>query len=400
MGKIKSLFKMRSIKTSLFWYTAVCVITTLLLMLIIARQFQAGQDYIYNKYREVIEDTLNSAEFIYVENVSGLLVNFKLNYYFVEDFSDIDGFLYLFCIYMQFFTPVIIAITGTVTLCIVFYKFKLKKPLQILQAASERISANDLDFTVFYKSENEFGNLARSFDKMRQTLKENNIEMWRQMDERKRLNAAFSHDLRTPLTVLKGYNDMMLKYVPDESMSRENIVKTAQIMSNHIARLENYVDEMNRLQKLEDIEINRIETDTDEFITELKNIGEIVKGEKSFELISEHPMPEKVNIDSKIVTQVYENIIANAARFAQTKITASISYSPEFSITVTDDGKGFSKTDLENVTKPFYKSISSTNSTHLGMGLNICKILCEKHGGKITVSNDIQGGGKVTVSFK
>ena len=69
-------------------------------------------------------------------------------------------------------------------------------------------------------------------------------------------------------------------------------------------------------------------------------------------------------------------------------------------ITVSDDGCGFKSTDIERVTLPFYKPSQDTTSEHLGLGLNICKILCERHGGTIKISNNHKGGACVTACIK
>ena len=106
----------------------------------------------------------------------------------------------------------IIAVPVYSALCIMaasllFYRNKLKIPLAELRAASEKISNNDLEFSIEYDSKDELGQLCTSFEIMRTTLANNFSKMWRQVEERGRLNAAFAHDLRTPLTVLKGYNE-------------------------------------------------------------------------------------------------------------------------------------------------------------------------------------------------
>ena len=79
-----------------------------------------------------------------------------------------------------------------------FYQIRLKKPLAELRTASEKISNNDLDFSIDYDSKDELGQLCASFEIMRTTLVDNFSKMWRQVEERKALNAAFAHDLRTP----------------------------------------------------------------------------------------------------------------------------------------------------------------------------------------------------------
>ena len=95
-----------------------------------------------------------------------------------------------------------------------------------------------------------------------------------------RLNAAFAHDLRTPLTVLKGQSDILIKYTPE--LSEEKIIETAKMMQRHIARLENYVNTMNTLQRLEDIEIHCKSVDMVHFIKQLRDTGACICADKRF----------------------------------------------------------------------------------------------------------------------
>lgn len=90
---------------------------------------------------------------------------------------------------------------------------------------------------------------------MRAALEDNNRQMWRSIEDRKQLNAAFSHDLRTPLTVLRGYTDFLNRYLPEGKISKEKLLDTITTMSIHILRLENYVQIMGEAQKLEDISV-------------------------------------------------------------------------------------------------------------------------------------------------
>ena len=95
-----------------------------------------------------------------------------------------------------------------------FYKKKLSKPIKLLTNAYHKIEANDLDFTLSYPLNDEMGKLCHAFEKMKDCLSKNNETMFRQFAEQRRLNAAFSHDLRTPLTLLKGHATMLLSFIP------------------------------------------------------------------------------------------------------------------------------------------------------------------------------------------
>lgn len=280
---------------------------------------------------------------------------------------------------------------------IIFYRRKIEKPVAILSGASENISNNRLDFSVEAPEENELGDLCLSFEKMRVALQDNNLEMWRQVEERKRLNAAFAHDLRTPLTVLKGQSEMLVKYAP--KMSEDKIVSTAEMMKRHIIRLENYVDTMRDLQRLEDIEVTKERIEVKEFEKQLRITGTAICTEKDFTLFQNLSDRQSVKIDIPVVMQVYENLLSNALRYAKTKIEVTVDRHNEFlMLIVADDGTGFTSKDLSNAMKPFYRAESESHNEHFGMGLNICKILCEKHGGYIQISNE--NGAKVIAAFK
>ena len=90
-----------------------------------------------------------------------------------------------------------------------FYRRRLRTPLGILEDSAAAIRGNDLDFRIAYDSRDEMGRLCQSFEEMRQELVCNKENMWKLVDRQKELNAAFAHDLRTPLTVLKGYTDFL-----------------------------------------------------------------------------------------------------------------------------------------------------------------------------------------------
>ena len=133
---------------------------------------------------------------------------------------------------------------------------------------------------MIYKKEDEMGKLCVSFEKMRQALQENNEEMWRQMEERGRLNAAFSHDLRTPLTVLKGHAGMLLSGLPRGELTEEEVLEEVRVMSQHIDRLEGYVEAMAQLRRLEDVEVRECDLPVEEF-TNLADVLQLLNSTKA-----------------------------------------------------------------------------------------------------------------------
>ncbi|CCL82179.1 sensor histidine kinase [Clostridioides difficile] len=320
----------------------------------------------------------------------------------VNQFSDYDKTLLNIINILQLVLPLIFFIGLLLLADIIFYKVKLKTPIEILNKGAMEISNNNLDFCLEYNNNDELGNLCNAFEKMRSELNKNNIKMWTMINDRKQLNAAFSHDLRNPLTVLKGYSNYLTKYIPTGKLSDEKILSTTQLMSDHINRIEYYVENMSNAQRLEDLVVSKSMSNINKFIENLdENISIIAKQEgKSFTLKSQI---NNINLffDENIILRVVENIISNAFRYARNNVSILIYLEQELlTFVIEDDGIGFSKESLKLALRPFYrdKTLNDSNA-HFGMGLYISKILCEKHGGSISIENNSTNSAKITAKF-
>lgn len=297
--------------------------------------------------------------------------------------------------------PLLFFVGSVTAAAAIFYKLKLKKPIGLLNDGANQISANNLDFSIHYDKKDEMGRLVDSFEQMRSELQSSQQAMWRMMEERKRLNAAFAHDLRTPVTVLKGYTDLLSKYVPEGRIEPDKLVSTLRFMSDHVQRLETYVDSMNTLQQLEDTEVCAEPRNTDAFAGQLAAQTDMLAKEagKTYTL---HNRIEarSLSFDDTIVFRAAENLLANAFRYAQSHVTVTCGQMhDELVLTVSDDGPGFSQEALALATRPFYTQSRPGGDVHFGLGLNIAKTLCERHGGALRISNGENGGARVTASF-
>lgn len=287
---------------------------------------------------------------------------------------------------------------GALILCAVtFWRRRLRGPIVALDRASARIASSDLDFTLKAERSDELGRLTESFETMRASLEQSNRELWAQMEERRRLNAAFAHDLRTPLTVLKGHADMLAESLPRGGVSPEEAAHEIGVMRSHISRLENYVDAMARLQRLEDTEIHREWIDAENFAHSLCDTAGIICAGKAVNLVTDHLSPQ-LHIDAEAALQVCDNILSNTSRYARERVTLSLWCEENvFVVCVADDGPGFAPEDLAKAANPFYKGRES-GANHLGLGLNICDILCRRHDGSLTLENSGMGA-RVTARF-
>lgn len=311
---------------------------------------------------------------------------------------------------VQILLPIVIYICALFLSASMFYRLKLREPIEALTKGATRIIDNDLDFEMVAESEDELGQLCTAFETMRKTLLANNRELWRQAEERRRLNAAFAHDLRNPVTVLKGSVKLAKHTVADaaadseqqskdrelkEQRKREQLAEHLQRIEDYTNRIEQYVETMSSIQKLEQIEINKEPAAWHSLMQELEQMIRLVGADCQKEIhFQTSESAEKAEgdilVDKAILFQIAENLVTNAIRFSTHKIVVECSNCGEnLSFTAMDDGCGFPAKLLQNGIQPFQKG--GEDAGHFGMGLYLCELLCKKHGGSLTIQNSPTG---------
>lgn len=399
MGKIKKWYYSIPICPALFLFliSALLIasfITTKITVIANERSFE-----LQAKYITVSRDlTQCDNDVIYSGNSMEEVLHYDFNY---DEYSETDWQLYQnYRFIMQFAAAFIYSVCILVTV-LLFYFTKLKKPLAVLTNASNRIAANELDFELDYSGSDEMARLCAAFEKMRSALDENNQRMLHMIDQRKQLNDAYTHDLRTPIAVLKGYTDMLTKYIPIGKMSQAEVLETVSTMSTHVSRLEQFTESMNTVQKLEDLMLQKAEVNAGEFIGHLQESADILCQTSGLACAFVSDVQEDtICLDASAVIQVFENLLSNATRFAQSLIRIRCSCKGNsFFISIADDGKGFSEKELLKADQPYYSGEQQKQEHHFGLGLYICKTLCEKHGGTMQMSNSSDGGAVIVVSF-
>lgn len=389
MEKIKTYIQNLSLKVSFILYVLIFTVITILLVFITLSICNSMKNGIYDKYstdNTSYNETQNYEQvqlpqtLIHIPDESPFLKDDKLNIFLLNLISTL-------CI--PFYSVLNLVLAATL-----FFKTKIKAPMYILKLAYQKISENDLDFTVEYDSTDEMGDLIKSFEKMRNCLEENNYKMWRQAEQRKQINAAFAHDLRTPLTILKGHCEILR--IDSYDSETKN---TAITMEKHIQRLERYVNSMSNLQKLEDTTPFYQQTEIKEFVNTLEQSVGLICLDKNKEFnFMDLTITQSVKLDKDIIYTVVENLVSNSVRYAKAKVEIGIENKDNaIIITVADDGNGFTKKGLIKATEPYYTD-DSNRSEHFGLGLYISKVLCEAHGGSLAIHNG-NNGAIITVNF-
>lgn len=373
-----------SLKKSFFWLTFWCLLCAVLLSLLsFAGCIMLRRQFSGSKAQIIIQNEAGSPGSVPAAPLeSGAAVN-----------PAMSGLLE----FLQIGLPVFFLLTALILSDILFYKFKLKAPIAALQQGAQQIKEGNLDFTVSLRekrnptdSADELSQLCTAFEAMRIQLKANNQELWRQAEERKRLNAAFSHDLRNPITVIKGTVKLLKQGGRDQSSYNR--------LDTYTSRLEQYVEAMSSIHRLEELPVHKKNTSLFTLRRELEETAAMLAPGLAA-MLPLPPAQEDVvlQLDPNIFFNVAENLIGNASRFARHTVSISLTI-PDgiLTLSIQDDGPGFPPQMLKDGPRPFQKG--TEDISHFGMGLYICKMLCEKHGGALVLENH-SCGARATARF-
>ncbi len=263
-------------------------------------------------------------------------------------------------------------------------------PICKLEEAAKNIKEGNLDFTIEAESNDEMGNLCRNFEDMRQRLKESAEEKLEAEKQNRILISNISHDLKTPLTAIKGYVEGIMDGVADTPEKVDRYMRTIYSKAMDMDRL------LNELTLYSKIDTNRIPYNFNH-IHVADYFGDCIE-EIGLELEAEHIGLSYFNYagddvqviaDPEQLKRVIDNIIGNSVKYMDKEhglINIRIKDVGDFiQVEIEDNGKGIGQKDLPFIFDRFYRTDASRNSATggSGIGLSIVKKIIEDHGGKI-----------------
>lgn len=384
MGKVKTK-SLKSSMTVMFLIT-ICIIAVLSALTIFAAN-KLQQELLKKQYLMI-----SSPDFKIDENTGNYVFDIDKNTITWQPFSTGDAVVYYGSYVAMIGLPVLFITIGIGVAATIYYQKKLKIPIAQLQNGVEKIQEDNLDFHVEYNEDDELGELCCSMEKMRSELWQKQKALWESLEQRKLLNASVAHDIRTPITVLKGYLDYLEKMIPQDKLTEDMLLDTVSAMQGAVNRLEQYVDCVRDVEKIENIEIEKRPENVRRLLEEMRSNVKQLETNKEILISSNIMTMDEVRLDKSVLFRIFENLLQNALRYAKKQVHISILQNKNFLIlTVEDDGNGFAEKDLEKAATVFYSS--DKEGQHFGIGLSICRILCEKHGGLLSISNNKNKSG-------
>ena len=292
-------------------------------------------------------------------------------------------------IWEMLFTGILILLMAGILLTAWVYKSMLK-PLGMLQKATNEIKNGNLDFALEVEEEDEIGQICQDFEEMRIRLKESTEEKIQYDKENKELISNISHDLKTPITAIKGYVEGIMDGVASSPEKLDKYIRTIYNKANDMDRL---IDELTFYSKIDTNKIPYTFTKINVasyFRDCVEEVGLDMESQNIelgyFNYVDEDVM---VIADAEQMRRVINNIISNSVKYLDKKrgiINIRIKDVGDFiQVEIEDNGKGIAAKDLPNIFDRFYRTDSSRNSAKggSGIGLSIVRKIIEDHGGRI-----------------
>lgn len=309
-------------------------------------------------------------------------------------------------------TVVLLTIAITNLLLTYFVSKSIIRPLRLLKEAAEKIKDGDLEFKIESKSKDEFGELSRAFEEMRYRLKESIDQESLYEENRKDLLASISHDLKTPITSIKGYVEGIMDGVANTPEKQAKYIQTIYTKINDMNHL---IDELLLFSKLdlkklpfhfENVHLRNYLTDLNEelhFDLEKNNIHYLFHFEVDEDTY--------VIADREKLKRVISNIIENSVKYMKIKAAVQDDKIIELKVTdlgseilfsISDNGMGMDRGTLPHIFDRFYRGEASRNSKNggSGLGLSIVKQIIIEHGGSVMAESEAGKGTVVSFTLR
>lgn len=263
-------------------------------------------------------------------------------------------------------------------------------PLVKLKKATQNIKEGNLDFVLEVEGKDEFSQLCQDFEEMRKRLKESTEEKILMDKENKELISNISHDLKTPITAVKGYVEGIMDGVADTPEKMDRYVRTIYNKTNEMDHL------INELTFYSKIDTNRIpytfsKLNVEDYFSDCAEELGLEMETRGIELVYANYVEKGVQViaDGEQIRRVIHNIVSNAIKYMEKPrgiIQLRVKDVGDFiQVEIEDNGKGIAAKDLPYIFDRFYRTDVSRNSSKggSGIGLSIVKKIMEDHGGKV-----------------
>jgi len=282
----------------------------------------------------------------------------------------------------------------------------LIKPINKISAGANELASGNMNYEIDYSSKNELGILAENFNNMSRQIKYFMEKQSKADLQQKEMIAGIAHDLRTPLTSIKGYVEGLRDGIADTPEKREHYLNTIYAST---CDTEKMLDDLLTISKLElgNITLHLEKVSVEDFINFASELqAELTKNEFNFEIINHSKSNPCFRIDTDKFVRVINNIISNSIKYRRPDVKGKIifnisEYSQSIIFEIKDNGMGVDKESLPRIFDTLYRADKARSNVRdgSGLGLSVCKQIIEMHGGMIWAQSEIGNGLSIFISL-
>ena len=299
------------------------------------------------------------------------------------DMPEIQQFIISACV------AVVLILALTAMIMVVWIYGSIISPIHKLQEAAKNVEEGNLNFEIKPEKDDELGELMQAFEKMRIRLRDNAEEKLKSDRESKELISNISHDLKTPITAIKGY----VEGIRDGADTPEKMDKYIGTIYNKANEMDTLINELTLYAKIDTnrIPYNFAPLSVNDYFNDCAEDIEMELDSKNVEFgyFNYVEGDQKIIADPEQLKRVINNIVSNSLKYMEREhglINLRVKDVGDFiQVELEDNGKGIAAKDLPNIFDRFYRTDASRNSSKggSGIGLSIVKKIIEDHGGKI-----------------
>lgn len=296
----------------------------------------------------------------------------------------------------------------TATILILWIYKGIVPNIRKLTKAADRIKEGDLEFSIAGNGVDELSELCDTFEEMRMRLKSNADRMLIDEEERQALLANIAHDLKTPLSSIKGYSEGLIDGVADTPLKQQEYVKT---IYNKAVEMDNLINELTFISNLDTkmIPYNFQKVNVTSYFQECTCNLSMELSHKNVQLTYSGHIEEEVRaiIDCERLDRVINNIINNSIKYKKDNLDLIIAINlydigDYVQVDIADNGIGIVKDDLPYIFDRMFRSDKSRNTAvgGSGIGLSIVKRIIEDHGGTVWAASTLDRGTKISFTLQ
>jgi len=308
-------------------------------------------------------------------------------------------------LYGGFFRFLFVILLVVLLVLTIFVGRQIIRPLNELERATNEIRQGNLNFEVNVTSKDEFGRVLNTFDTMRDELKLSIEQQIQYEENRKELIASISHDLKTPITSIKGYVEGIRDGVAQD---QEKVDQYLEVIYHKSVDMDKLIDDLFLFSKLD---LNRMpfefsEVSAKSFFDDSGDEIAMDIGKLGFQLNFRNDLPKDwmIKVDQQQFRRVITNVVSNAIKYSPDGDRVDMTLLPDgdkVKVKIKDYGKGIDPESLEKIFDKFYRADPSRNTAigGSGLGLAIAKEIIDRHEGTITAESTLGKGTTITITI-